>query len=276
MSTLRGTVGFKGRDGDSAYTVAVKNGFEGTEQDWLATLGTAQHYDRVLTTYKVTSSKATFNLDAKLTRTSIVDVFVNGLRKASDTYAINTTAKTITFTTALASNDILEVYMTNMSTSELPIVTTINSESTDETTPSTKAVYNHVNNEVTKVKTDLEATENTLNNRLNGVDTTLETKFDKANIAVITGSKTGIASGATEIVDVNYPNGFNQANTIIIGKMISSNNNYYDTADSELTPSGFPIIEMIALMSTGIRIWLKNTNSTQARAGHYKITLLKI
>jgi hypothetical protein len=272
MSTLRGTVGFKGARGFSAYEIAVQNGFEGTEQDWLATLGTAQHYDRVLTTYKVTSSQTTFNLDAKLTKTSIVDVFVNGLRKANDTYTINTTTKQIVFKTALVSNDLLEVYMTSMSTSELPIVTTITSESTDDTTPSTKAVYNHVDNEVTKVKNDLK----TITNDINDVNTTLTTKIAKTDIAVVTGSKANIASGTTEIVDINYPDGFNQANTVIIGKMISSNNNYYDTADSELTTSGFPIIEMIALMSTGIRIWLKNTNSTAARAGHYKITLMKV
>lgn len=276
MNVLKGSVGWKGARGFSAYEIAVQNGFEGTEQDWLATLGTAQHYDRVLTTHKATSNQTTFSLDAKLTKTSIVDVFVNGLRKASDTYTINTTTKQIVFKTALASNDILEVYMTKMSTSELPIVTAINSEATDDTAPSTKAVYNHVNSETTKVKADIETAKDTLNNRLDGVATTLETKFDKANIAVVTGSKSNIASGTTEIVDVNYPDGFNQANTVIIGKMISSNNNYYDTADGEITTSGFPIIEMIALMSTGIRIWLKNTNSAQARAGHYKITLMKI
>lgn len=29
----------KGKDGLSAYEVAVKNGYEGTEQEWLSTLG---------------------------------------------------------------------------------------------------------------------------------------------------------------------------------------------------------------------------------------------
>ena len=95
------------------------------------------------------------------------------------------------------------------------------------------------------------------------------------NIAVITGSQSGIGAGQTVITDVNYPSGFNQANTVIIGKMISSNNNYYDTSDVTPTTNGFPTIKMIALTSSTIRIWLTNTNSTEARAGHFKITLLK-
>lgn len=33
-----GTQGPKGEDGDSAYEIAVKNGFIGTEQEWLASL----------------------------------------------------------------------------------------------------------------------------------------------------------------------------------------------------------------------------------------------
>lgn len=272
MNVLKGSVGWKGARGFSAYEIAVQNGFEGTEQDWLATLGTAQHYERVLTTHKVTTGQATFSLDLKLTDSSIVDVFVNGLRKPNDTYTINTTSKSITFKTALINGDILEVYMTKMSTSELPIVTTINNEATDDTAPSTKSVYNYVENKVSGFTEDL----NNVNNDINNINTTLTTKFDKDNVAVVTGSKSNIASGATEIIDVTYPDGFNQANTVIIGKMISSNNNYYDTADEAITTNGFPIIEMIALMSTGIRIWIKNTNSTQARAGHYKITLMKV
>mgnify|MGYP003490768292 FL=1 len=165
-----------------------------------------------------------------------------------------------------------EIYQTRLSTSELPIVVTINSEARNDTTPSSKAVYNYVENKVSGFTEDL----NNVNNDINNINTTLTTKFDKDNVAVVTGSKSNIASGATEIIDVTYPDGFNQANTVIIGKMISSNNNYYDTADEAVTTNGFPIIEMIALMSTGIRIWIKNTNSTQARTGHYKITLMKV
>lgn len=191
---LKGRVGFKGEDGDSAYDIAVKNGFEGTEQDWLATLG------------------------------------------------------------SLGSN-------------ELPIVTTISDSSTDTVAPSAKAV-NSMKKELIKNIEDL-------GNVAGNLSLAMDNKMNFDNIAVVTGSKTGIGAGETAIVDVNYPSGFTQANTVIIGKMISSNNNYYDTSDVTPTASGFPTIRMIALTSSTIRIWLENTSTTEARAGHYKITLLK-
>lgn len=36
---LKGNLGFKGERGYSAYEIAVQNGFEGSEQDWLDTIG---------------------------------------------------------------------------------------------------------------------------------------------------------------------------------------------------------------------------------------------
>ena len=191
---LRGTVGFKGEKGDSAYDIAVRNGFEGTEQDWLATLG------------------------------------------------------------AMGSN-------------ELPIVTTISDTSTDTTAPSAKTVNT--------MKKGLETKIEDLGTVIGNLSLAIDNKMNFDNIAVVTGSKSGIEAGSTVIVDVNYPDGFTQANTVIIGKMISSNNNYYDTSDVTSTASGYPVIKMVALTSSTIRIWLTNTNSTEARAGHFKITLLK-
>lgn len=191
---LKGTVGFKGEKGDSAYDIAVKNGFEGTEQDWLATLG------------------------------------------------------------ALGKD-------------ELPIVTTITDSSTDTVAPSAKAV-NTMKKELAKNVSDL-------GNVVGNLSLAIDDKMNFDNIAVVTGSQSGIGVGETKIIDVNYPSGFNQANTVIIGKMISSNSNYYDTSDTTPTASGFPTIKMIALTSSTIRIWLTNTNTTEARAGHFKITLLK-
>lgn len=191
---LKGVVGFKGEKGDSAYDIAVKNGFEGTEQDWLATLG------------------------------------------------------------ALGKD-------------ELPIVTTITDSSTDTVAPSAKAVNT--------MKKEIMQEIDEMGNGMGALSIAIDNKLNFDNIAVITGSQSGIGAGATVITDVNYPSGFNQANTVIIGKMISSNNNYYDTSDVTPTASGFPTIKMIALTSSTIRIWLTNTNSTEARAGHFKITLLK-
>ena len=191
---LKATVGFKGESGDSAYEIAVKNGFEGTEQDWLATLG------------------------------------------------------------SLGQN-------------ELPIVTTISDSSLDTVAPSAKAVN-------TMKKAIMQEIEE-MGNDMGALSLAIDNKMNFSNIAVVTGSKSGIGAGETLIIDVNYPSGFTQANTVIVGKMISSNNNYYDTADLTPTTNGFPVIKMIALTSSTIRIWLTNTNSTEARAGHFKITLLK-
>ena len=89
------------------------------------------------------------------------------------------------------------------------------------------------------------------------------------------GSVSGIEAGETKIVDLEYPEGFTQANTLIIGKMVSSNNVYYDSVDIADTVNGFPEIVTVALMDSGIRIWLKNTSTSNARIGHFKITLLK-
>lgn len=191
---LKATLGFKGEKGDSAYDIAVKNGFEGTEQDWLATLG------------------------------------------------------------SLGSN-------------ELPIVTTISDTSTDTTAPSAKTVN-------TMKKAIMQEIED-MGNGMGALSLAIDNKMNFDNIAVVTGSKSGIGAGETLIVDVNYPEGFTQANTVIIGKMSSTNNNYYDSVDLTPTASGFPVIKMIALTSSTIRIWLTNTNSSEAKAGHFKITLLK-
>lgn len=37
-ASLKGAGALKGNDGASAYEVAVQNGFEGTEKEWLASL----------------------------------------------------------------------------------------------------------------------------------------------------------------------------------------------------------------------------------------------
>ena len=191
---LKGSFAFKGERGLSAYEIAVKNGFEGTEQDWLATLG------------------------------------------------------------ALGKD-------------ELPIVTTITDSSTDTVAPSAKAVN-------TMKKAIMQEIED-MGNGIGALSVAIDNKMNFSNVAVVTGSQPNIGAGATAIVDVNYPSGFTQANTVIIGKMISSNNNYYDTSDETSTANGFPIIEMVALTSSTIRIWLKNTNATEGRIGHFKLTLLK-
>lgn len=106
--------------------------------------------------------------------------------------------------------------------------------------------------------------------------TKLATKLDTAKIKVLTGQTTGINPGETKQANIPYPSGFSQANTVILSKMISSNNVYYDTPSSEETANGFVNITMIALMENNIRVWFKNIDADTALIGHYKITLMRV
>jgi hypothetical protein len=252
ITNLKGTVGFKGDKGDSAYQVAVKNGFVGTEKDWLATLGTTNYVGETKATFVGSQGQKEFGLPTGYKSESVVEVYIEGERLNANEYTLNSTNRTLTLTNAISRNGTtVEVVLLAMASFELPIVETINASSTNDTTPSTKAVYNFVNNSLTP-------------------------KLNKTNIQVLTGSVSGIGAASTKIEDISYPSGFDKSNTLIVGKMTSSNNVYYDSVDIEDTTSGFPKISMIALMDTGIRIWLKNTNTSEARVGHYKITLMRL
>jgi hypothetical protein len=252
MTMFKATPGFKGEKGDSAYHIALKNGFVGTEKDWLATLGTTNYVGETKATFTATAGQKEFGLPTSYTSESIVEVYIEGEKLNANEYTIDSSERTLTLTYGIAVNGTtVEVVLLAMASYELPIVETINASSTNETTPGTKAVYEFVNNSITG-------------------------KLNKSNIAVITGSESGIQAGSTLIKDVSYPSGFNKSNSIIIGKMSSSNNVYYDSADIEDTTSGFPKIVTVALMDSGIRVWLKNTSTSEARTGHYKITLLKV
>jgi hypothetical protein len=241
-TTLKGALGFKGEKGDSAYQVAVKNGFIGTERDWPATLGTTNYVGEEKATFNATAGQKVFGLPTRYTSESVVEVYIEGAKLNQNLYTVNSTTRELTLTNGIAVNGTtVEIVLLTMASYELPIVETINSESTNETTPGTKAVYDFVTNRV----------------------------------ATITGSVSGIGIGETKIVDEAYPEGFTVHNTLIIGKMVSSNNAYYDSVDLTDTTNGFPKITMIALTETGVRIWLKNTSTSEARVGHYKITLMR-
>lgn len=252
---LTGTVGFKGERGYSAYDIAVKNGFVGTEKDWLATLGTTNYVGETKATFIGSQGQKEFGLPTSYTSESIVEVYIEGERLNANEYTINSTNRTLTLTNAISVNGTtVEIVLLVVASFELPIVETINSSSTNETVPSTKAVYNYVNS---------------------SVNTSVATKLNKSNIQTITGQLSGIGAGATLTTDIDYPSGFTKSNTLIVGKMTSSNNVYYDSVDLTDTTNGFPKISMVALMDTGIRVWIKNTNTSETRIGHYKITIMK-
>lgn len=249
---FKATPGFKGEKGDSAYHIAVKNGFVGTEKDWLSTLGTTNYVGETKATFIATAGQKEFGLPTSYTSESIVEVYIEGEKLNANEYTIDSSERILTLTYGIAvDGTTIEVVLLAMASYELPIVETISSSSTNDTTPGTKAVYDFVNSSVSG-------------------------KLNKSNIAIITGSESAIQPGSTLMKDVAYPSGFNKSNSIIIGKMTSSNNVYYDSVDIVDTTNGFPKLVTVALMDSGIRIWLKNTSTSEAKAGHYKIILLKV
>lgn len=257
---LRGSLGFKGEKGDSAYDVAVRNGFIGTEKDWLATIGTQVGVEENKFLYtSTTSNQREIDLPSTYTSNSIMEVYVENEKLRSDEYSINTSTKKIVLVSPLSViGTKVEVVLLEAKTGTLPIVETISDSSTNDTAPSTLAVYNLVEN-----------TRSTLQTNIN-------TKFNSANIKVLTGNTSSIPSGGEITYDVAYPSGFNKSNTLIIGKMCSYNNVYYDTENAEETLNGFPVITMVALTDDIIRLWIKNASSEEAKIGYYKLTLMKI
>lgn len=289
---LVGTVGWKGERGYSAYETALLNGFIGTEQDWLATLGTASHFKEEKEIYITTiENERTLSLPSFYTQNSFIDIYVEGLRLNTDEYSINTSTKRITLVNALpVVGTKVEIVCLTMSTNSLPIVETITKEATNDTTPGTKAVHDYVESKISDLETKMEEStidDNTTSvsktyssvkivDMISAVNVEMETKFDKSNISVLTGTIQSIAAGETKIADINYPAGFNKTNTIIVSKMTSNNNVYYDATDFTPTTNGYPTIKTIALTDDVIRVWMTNTNSSTAKIGYYKITLLKI
>lgn len=266
---LRGYVGFKGERGLSAYEVAVKNGFIGSEQDWLATLGTSSHFERNKTLHIVEEEgEQEINLPQEFSEYSFVDVFIEGECLNSTEYEIDTQNRKIVLTYPLnVVGTKVEVVVINMTTNELPIVTTINESADNTTTPGTKAVWDLINPIAIK------------NNELGGqvAALTLDAQkiFNKDNFAIVTGSIQNIESGQEAQIDINYPANFSKDNAFIISKMVSANNNLYETNNSEESETGFPEIKMIALTDSFIRVWMKNTSSTSTKNGYFKIGLMK-
>ena len=139
MNEARGILGFKGERGYSAYEIAVQNGFIGTEQDWLAQLGTSINFNQTKTMYTTESEESSHALPDSFTSNSFLDIYVNGKHLAPDKYSISDGI--INYSPSLSASSTVELVVTTSSTNELPIVTTISENSTDETVPSAKAVY---------------------------------------------------------------------------------------------------------------------------------------
>lgn len=123
---LKGVLGFKGSRGYSAYEIAVQNGFNGTEEQWLATLGTSSTFTRSKEVYITTTvNETTFNLPSSYIDAghSWVDVYVNGLMIDKNNYTVNETNKTATLTNALETKGTkVEVVSLSIATNSLQMI----------------------------------------------------------------------------------------------------------------------------------------------------------
>lgn len=143
---LKGVLGFKGERGYSAYEVAVNEGFQGTVKDWLATLGTSQRATITTTIYKTTENQKELTLPSEyMPNVSAIEIYVDGLKISSDRYTIDYENKKINLLDPISTaGKKVEVSTFTFSSNSLPIVETINENSTNDTTAGTKAVYDFI------------------------------------------------------------------------------------------------------------------------------------
>lgn len=187
MNNLKAKLGFKGERGYSAYEIAVQNGFEGTEQDWLATLGTSSHLTQDTVSYTSTEGQTDFDLPASYTSDTFVDVYVDGSRLTSDDYTISNNK--IVLTTGLVTGKKVEIVEMTMSTNSLPIVTSVDIESTDDTVLSAKGSYElkcTIDGHTSQIGT-LESDVSTLSTSLNDSIDELNTDLDELSDKIIEG-----------------------------------------------------------------------------------------
>lgn len=266
---LKGTLGWKGERGYSAYEIAVQNGFIGSEKQWLASIGTANNFTGNESVYITTQdNEYIFDLPYEYTSNSVIEVYLDGVRLSNTMYTINTDTRKVVLNNPVTLGTAVEIEVLTILVTESNISDEINSASTNETSAGSKAVYDYVENQVAGINAFI------IDN-VEEIHTDLNTKTDKTDIQVLTGSISSIGAGETKTTDISYPSGFTKENTHILSKMCSNNNVYYDSVDLTPTTNGFPVIKMVALLDSVIRVWMTNTNSTTAKIGYYKITLLK-
>lgn len=248
---LRGSLGFKGENGLSAYQIAVKNGFTGSEQDWLATLGTTNHFAQSKTIFTVSEAGTDeINIPSGYSsEASFLDIYINGQRLNSSEYTLNLVSNKIELENEL--NEIgtkVEMVMVTISTNELPIVTTINSQSTNVTTPGTLAVYNFVNSSIAG-------------------------KTDSSRFVTLSGTIPVMDTNTTSNITVSYPTGFSKSNTKVLSKAVLHNGVYYDTIN--VSTALAPIITGTKLTDDGIVLEVSLGSTAVGVTTTYKVFIMK-
>lgn len=142
-NALKGRLGFKGEPGYSAYEVAVLNGFIGTEKDWLARLGTSSHFEREeVTEISTVENQRFFALPSAYTSDSFLDVYVDGERLNTEEYQINTESNQIYLANGLSViGTRVDIVVLTMSTNNLPIVETLEENSTNDEVLGAKSLF---------------------------------------------------------------------------------------------------------------------------------------
>lgn len=145
-NVIKGYLAIKGEQGLSAYEVAVANGFEGSEQDWLATLGTSSFFSQFSESYTTTESTTDFVLPEEYIDGCFVDVYVDGLHIPSSGYTITEEDNDyiVRFDTPVESGKTVELVVTQITTNNLPISDTLDDNSTNETASGSKVVYDTI------------------------------------------------------------------------------------------------------------------------------------
>ena len=86
---LQGQLCYKGERGYSAYEVAVKNGFVGTEKEWLAQLGTAVFFSKDSAVHIATAGQTSFDIPEAYASGSTIDIYVDGSKLNSNQYTVD-------------------------------------------------------------------------------------------------------------------------------------------------------------------------------------------
>lgn len=141
--SLKGSLAWKGERGFSAYEIAVKNGFIGSEKDWLAHLGTSSHFSENSTIYIATAGQTSFDIPSSYFSGCLIDVYVNGFKLNFEEFVLNLDTMQIELATSLDAGAVVEVVVKEMSTNELPILSELTPDADDETVVSSKWIYNN-------------------------------------------------------------------------------------------------------------------------------------
>lgn len=154
-------LGFKGERGYSAYEIAVQHGFVGTEETWLAQLGTSSGYKQDSVVHVTSGAgESRFSLPSTYSSLSTIDVYVDGVKLTAEDYTIDSKTKTVTLNTPIQKVGAnVEIITTTATVTNLPLVNELNSSSTENTAPSAKCVYDVK----VKIDSDIKKANDTIN-----------------------------------------------------------------------------------------------------------------